>query len=261
MVFKKNAIVLAVLFAVGCSTEESSREAFKKAVDQNEDQQVVAFLQKYPNLAKLNKQSGRPVFLTAVQNGNLKIVKAFLDHGADAKYVGDDPLLNKALANGPADEVVSLLLQHGADPNQSTGSTASVFPLHRAAELGDVQSVVALLKAGADANAVSARDGTTALHAAVATGRVRIVQELISAGARPNVKDKTGLTPIDLAEFVSTPQKTDAELQADLRKIRDSDSPTALSESVKLVAQNMRRGKVLAADGQKMVQIMKGQTP
>src|SRR5215831_11992186 len=63
---------------------------------------------------------------------------------------------------------------------------------------GDVAAVRQLVKQGVDVNA-RMTDGTTALHWAVDRDNASIVELLIGAGARPNVADDYGVTPLWLA--------------------------------------------------------------
>ena len=70
-----------------------------------------------------------------------------------------------------------------------------------AVKAGNADAVRALLKQPAPANDVNAAepDGTTALHWAVRADDQDVVQLLLRAGARPNVANRYGVTPISLA--------------------------------------------------------------
>jgi ankyrin repeat protein len=66
-------------------------------------------------------------------------------------------------------------------------------------EKGDPLDAIKLfLAAGADVNAANDQ-GFTAIHFAAQTGRTRIVEFLSANGARLDVKNKAGRTPLDLA--------------------------------------------------------------
>src|SRR4051812_43642225 len=66
-------------------------------------------------------------------------------------------------------------------------------PLHLAAIRGDVNAVRALLKAGADANALNLEEATPLLYG---TGNAEIVRELLAHHAKPNAVSKKGITPL-----------------------------------------------------------------
>lgn len=81
--------------------------------------------------------------------------------------------------------LVRRLLAAGADPNGATDE--GITPLMIAAQSGDRDIVTELLRAGADVNRVASTGGT-ALHRAVGMSvNAVIVQDLLEAGADPNL--------------------------------------------------------------------------
>jgi ankyrin repeat protein len=68
-------------------------------------------------------------------------------------------------------------------------------PLAKAAKAGDLQTVRALLKSGADVN-VRSGDGSTPLLWAVHTGNIEIVRALIAAKAAVDAANDYGITPL-----------------------------------------------------------------
>jgi ankyrin repeat protein len=95
--------------------------------------------------------------------------------------------------------VMNLLLEHGADPNIAT--THGVTPLQVAAGIGWVEGVTyewskqanaetvkMLLKLGNDPNA-QAETGRAALHGAGHKGATEIIQILVDAGAKLDIRD------------------------------------------------------------------------
>jgi ankyrin repeat protein len=161
------------------------------------------------------------------------LIKALLDHGADPNaelkveppsrrwmlpfgasqwvtIAGQTPFIRAALAGDVA--VMRLLLEKGADPNRPAhqGTTA----LMAAAGVGWVitqtytESKESLLEAvklcvekAGDVNAVNGQ-GFTAMHGAANRGSDDIIQFLASKGARVDVKDGQGRTPMTYAEGV-----------------------------------------------------------
>jgi uncharacterized protein len=154
----------------------------------------------------------------AYANLQLKLLPPFRsigsDRGVDAMLTtGATPLLRAAKGlDAPA---IKLLLAHGAKidlPNNQ-----GITPFMAAAGLGsvdadtrglyttsDVQkrsiaSLDLLLKAGADINEPGGRRHQTPLHAAAFWGWNDVVQYLVDHGAKLDVKDSAGKTPIDAA--------------------------------------------------------------
>jgi uncharacterized protein len=133
-----------------------------------------------------------------------------VDRGADTMLgTGATPLLRAAKAGDT--EVVKVLLAKGADPKLTTKS--GMTPLMGAAGLGTkeedttgrkktepeaIASIQLCLDAGADVNAAD-NQGETALHGAAQKGWDQVVQFLADHGAKLDVKDKKGRTPLDAA--------------------------------------------------------------
>lgn len=183
----------------------------------------------------------------------LSIIKALVAHGADvngrntdmeprwsgARYrhrlVGATAFLFAAKAGDV--EAMRLLLKLGADPKINTG--VNITPLMAAAGIAwasnqeraseeQVLEAVKLLveEQGADVNFV-ADTGETAMHAAAYRGANSVVQYLFDKGAKLDVVDKSGRTPLTIAEgveygnsFAAMPQT--AEL---LRKLGAKEIP------------------------------------
>lgn len=138
---------------------------------------------------------------TAIEADNVGILETLaregFDHGADPNRVAPNrltPLTAAFLADDPY-PVAKRLLLGGADPSLEDGLGRR--PLELALNVPDASVLRALLTAGVDGEAALS-SGDTALHRAVAQGRVEHVRALLAAGVRPR-KDGRGRTPLDLA--------------------------------------------------------------
>jgi ankyrin repeat protein len=146
----------------------------------------------------------------------LEFIKKLIDKGADvnwrvkestwyrtvftSQWVHEDGATAFWRASQSSDlAVMRLLLAHGADPNIATA--IGVTPLQVAAGIGwvegvtyewskeaNVEAVKLLLSLGNDPNA-QAETGRTALHGAGHKGRVEVIQLLVDAGAKVDIKD------------------------------------------------------------------------
>jgi ankyrin repeat protein len=137
--------------------------------------------------------------------------RAKLDRGNDTMLGGGTTAFLRAAkaADLPA---MRLLLERGADPR--LGPTRSgIDPLMAAAGLGTtepdttgrsktqaqaIEAIQFLIDQGLDVNAL-AKDGQTALHGAAMQGYDDVIRFLAAKGARLNVPDKDGFTPLDVA--------------------------------------------------------------
>lgn len=88
-----------------------------------------------------------------VEGVSIEMVKHLIDLGARPNSNGEKPYPLQAAVSSrwkQCEQVVSLLLEHGADPNLSDGF--GLPPLHEAAYLGSANMVTWLLEHGADPN-------------------------------------------------------------------------------------------------------------
>jgi len=145
----------------------------------------------YANPALVNAFVSRPTkggqmsaFLAAVQEGDVEVVRLFLDHGA--KLTGNKgqgkAAFHIAVGHGHAD-IVDLLIDRGVDPRAPNASGESA--LHIAAARGNADMIALLLKRGLDVNGGNALGpyGELALHWALARGNAGVANLLISAGS------------------------------------------------------------------------------
>ncbi|HTW64376.1 MAG TPA: ankyrin repeat domain-containing protein [Bryobacteraceae bacterium] len=133
-----------------------------------------------------------------------------VDRGADTMLgTGTTPLMRAAKVGDT--EVMQLLLAKGADPKLTTrfgittvmaaaglGTKEEDTTGRRKTEDEAIAAIKLLLAAGVDVNAAD-RQGQTALHGAAQKGYDQVVQFLADHGAKLDVKDAKGRTPLDAA--------------------------------------------------------------
>ena len=125
-------------------------------------------------------------------------------------FTGQTPFLRAAFSGDTA--TMKLLVQHGADPNLPT--LAGTTPLMAAAGVNWtvaqtytespqalIDAVNLCLELGADVNATNSM-GLTALLGAANRGSNDLIELLVKRGARLDVQDKEGRTPLRWAEGV-----------------------------------------------------------
>jgi ankyrin repeat protein len=141
--------------------------------------------QQVPYRAKLDRgqdtmlTTGTTPFLRAAKAGDIPTMKLLLERGADVKLTtrnGVNPLMAAAGI--------------GTKEEDGTG--------RRKTQADAIEAIKLCLEAGIDINAVDSR-GQSALHGAAFWGLDDVVQFLADRGARLDVKDKQGRTPLDAA--------------------------------------------------------------
>ncbi|MCB1179123.1 MAG: ankyrin repeat domain-containing protein, partial [Leptospiraceae bacterium] len=141
----------------------------------------------------------RRKLITAVDKGNLTLVKSILETGITPNFQFPDVAspINYAAARHSY-EILELLIRHGANPNFTT--SGPVTTLGQACQTGYLNMVQLLLDWGARVDGHSSEHKKTSLMISAEKGRKDIVECLLKAKADPNLKDKNGLTAFDFAK-------------------------------------------------------------
>ncbi|MDO9436837.1 ankyrin repeat domain-containing protein [Hydrogenophaga sp.] len=136
---------------------------------------------------------------TACHRGAKSLVWVLLDRQADVdkKGKGDQTALLIATSRGD-DELVRLLLDHGANPNAQLAVRTKETPLHFACESNQNHVIAMLLQAGAIPNVPNAQ-GITPLMLACRWGGPPTLELLLKHGALVNLKDNNAYTALHFA--------------------------------------------------------------
>jgi len=208
----------AMKLLVGAKADVNAKNVFDATplIFAATDLSKVRFLVENKADVKARSKQGRTALLVAAgYNGGSEIVKYLLEKGADVKARdggGADALLLAADADDTATAL--LLINKGADVNStdmSANGPGAATPLFDAAANGNVTLIKALVAKHADVNFVSIAESSrvkngpialgllTPLHVAVISRNPDAVKLLLDAGAKVNVQDVRGMTPLMLA--------------------------------------------------------------
>lgn len=218
----------ALALAIVNSHYDTAALLTERGADPNiADSAGMAALYAAVDMNTLGEVYGHPARPVSGKVTALELMKTLLDHGANPNARLKSPTLQRAhtpgeptLAAGATPlmraakngdtAALRILLDHGADSNarQKNGTTALMFAAGLGFGTGTfandyategelLESVRVLMAAGADVNAVN-EAGETALHYS-AHASDGIVKFLAEKGAKLDVKDKQGRTPIEMA--------------------------------------------------------------
>ncbi|KAB7496927.1 Kinase D-interacting substrate, partial [Armadillidium nasatum] len=181
------------------------------AVEKSRVAQVVSLLKGAAD-PNTKDPSGYPVLCSATLKGDLLIVDALLEAGANPN------LCSEATQKTPLHYACSIsnlfilkaLLDKGASDKYGS------IPLHEASKEGDKNLVTVLMGRGSSLNAQDA-DGNTPLHIAARWGQSEISARevcfiLLESEPDVNIADKNGRTPLLLAAYRGDSQIVECSL-------------------------------------------------
>lgn len=181
------ALVLGALLHVG-NAAAAAYDDFIQAVQNSRPKEVANLLKRGMDPNAVDPK-GQPVLHIAAREGNLDVVKALVEAGADVdrrNAFKETPIMLASLAGSA--NIVEYLLSKDAEVNQP-GWTALLY----AATNGRTDIVKMLLEASAYIDCTSP-NGTTPLMMATRGGYIDTVRLLLEEGADPTVKNENGET-------------------------------------------------------------------
>ncbi|KAL5013516.1 hypothetical protein ScPMuIL_007786 [Solemya velum] len=184
------------------------QQMFLDAVAGN-DFESAELLLKSGHLISINaSREGCTALLSAISQGNNRMCKLLLDHGACVDTEGQvqsEEIQNEEFRTFPLSwslltcqqDIATLLIQRGAtlDVTDSIGKT----PLVIATEKGYCGICKLLIEKHVNVNRVSRIDRSTALMTACRLGKTNIVQELVNGGALVDVVDDSDRSALHYA--------------------------------------------------------------
>ena len=194
---------------------------------------VRTLLRRGADVDAVNDQ-GQSALHLAVIMAHVSSAEALLEAGADVnlRYEGDEveDKFSPLYLALPDAKMTKVLLEHGADLEGT--DVMGLTALHWAAHVGKPSEIDALARAGADIEARSfvitvsdeyVFDGSTPLHIASINWKLENITALLQKGAKVNVIDYDGLTPLHVVCKTSALDPRWAHETADLLLRRGAD--------------------------------------
>ena len=196
------AAALAILLTItGAAMSETRESRLLDAAERGDAAAIGALIAEGASVDARNER-GETALLIATHANDIAVATRLIEAGADVNAqddIKDSPYLY-AGARGHL-EILRLTLSHGADLKSTNryGGTALI----PAAERGHVETVRTLIEAGVDVNHVNGLGWTALLEAIILSDggprHVAIVELLVDAGARIDLADREGVTPLQHA--------------------------------------------------------------
>jgi uncharacterized protein len=194
-------------------------EAFIATISAGDRAALLDGLRVDPTLANVRGPSGESALQWAVYTGHSEFIDDLLAAGATVDFatactigrieaITDHAPVNLLSADGfrpialavafGHNDIVRLLLQKGADPNQRSTALGGVAPIHAAVFGRNLEGLKLLVEAGANVNEAQA-GGFTPLMGAAQNGDADMVRYLVEMGADIGAANDEGMTAADYA--------------------------------------------------------------
>lgn len=151
-------------------------------------------------------------FYRAAVAADVEALKLLIEHDADLAWTPSEVEGAGRGANGSVGRPALIAAVNGgkgvplsAGPGYSRDGPP---PYREPSDREPADAVALLLAAGADPDSAMPEDASFALHEAVKTRKIETIRVLVDAGAKLDVKNKDGLTPLHVAEALPT-EKSD----------------------------------------------------
>jgi ankyrin repeat protein len=189
----------ALLLARGANADEKDEKGvtlLMEMADKGDDAMVRVLLEGKASYAAADSE-GLTVLMHAAKEGKFATVETLLNAGADpsAKDAAGRAALHFAL-EGRYTEIAALLTAKGAKPDQAALLTAL--------RSWDVSAVESLLKQGVSPHPVPGEDAPLLLAASAYKVKAPLTELLLKVGAKTDVADSDGLTPLMAAARFSS---------------------------------------------------------
>jgi ankyrin repeat protein len=119
---------------------------------------------------------------------------------SNVTVISNVTIFHEAVKLGELERIRALLAKQRELSNaRSEADARGTYPLHVAAQFGQVDAALMLIEHGADVTLLDTENDATALCWAAFFGRPKVVQVLLDAGSDPSARNKHCLTPLGCA--------------------------------------------------------------
>jgi len=209
------------------------RQAMHLASAQGLDEILTLLISEFAVKVNSVDNNGCTPLAYAVKEGRRDTVALLLKHRANpntADHQGRAPIhWAAAKGTGTRNELVQVLVAHGADPNLPEANDQGMRPLHIAAWQGLPTAAATLIKSGANAG-LADLSSQTPLHYAVTYEHRNVIASLHQGGASADQADFMGQTPRTKAHTAAVKKLLNQWGKADLAEEASLPVPPPMRE-------------------------------
>ena len=170
----------------------------RHAIGIKDNETVLRLIDGTPSLVTMQNSEGYTLLHVAADQNNLAMVELSLSRGADPAVKSNTGSTAFSMASGTMVwSKIKAAMDGGVKPAPALAGTGDFDKIRYAIGIKDNDAALAEINKGIDLN-MQTSEGYTLLHIAADQNNLVMVEKLLRAGARPNIRAQRGATAADM---------------------------------------------------------------